>query len=232
MDLESLLTDPPKLHRERGGAVVSWGVSPDLIRELDRRLSPGARTLETGAGLSTLFFALKGAQHIAVAPDAALMDRIRQWCAGHGIPADGLRLLAEPSERCLPALECEPLDLALIDGRHGFPAPFIDWYYIEPHLKIGGALVVDDTQLWTGAVLRDFLRSDSAWEDLGEWSGKTSLFRKVANGSAGREWVDQRYVVTRSRRLQRGARWRVGLGHLVRGEWSILLKKWRSRRRD
>ena len=31
-------------------------------------VSPGLRTLETGAGISTLIFALGGAYHVAVAP--------------------------------------------------------------------------------------------------------------------------------------------------------------------
>lgn len=197
MTVTELLADPPSLH-VRAGQPVFYGLSDAVLRELDRRLPPGSRTLETGAGVSTLLSALKGFQHIAIAPDGALFERIREWCAAHGTSAEGLRLIAEPSERCLPNLQCEKLDAALIDGRHGFAAPFIDWHYIEPLLKIGGLLVIDDTHLWTGRVLRDFLNEDAAWEFVAEPEGRTALFRKLAEGSGTREWREQPYVVARS----------------------------------
>jgi predicted O-methyltransferase YrrM len=231
MDLERLLADPPALHRNRGGRTVDWAVAGELLRELDRRLGADRRTLETGAGLSTLFFAIRGARHVAIAPDPDLMERVRRWCAEHGVDDGNLRLIAESSEQALPGLACEPLDLALIDGRHGFPAPFIDWYYIDGLLKIGGLLVVDDTQLWTGAMLRDFLRGDPAWEDQGEIGGKTALFVKRADGSGRREWSDQPFMVAASRRLQRNARFEAGWQHLKRGEWGTLYRKITEKRR-
>lgn len=197
MTVSELLANPPSLHM-KGERPVFYGLSEAALRELDKRLPDGSLTLETGAGVSTLLCALRGFQHIAIAPDAALFDRIREWCAANGTSADGLRLIAEPSERCLPSLQCEKLDAALIDGRHGFAAPFIDWHYIEPLLKVGGLLVVDDTHLWTGRVLRDFLKEEAAWELVAEPEGRTALFRKLADGSATREWREQPYVVARS----------------------------------
>lgn len=229
MNLQTLLDHPPDLHQLDRRRLVNWGVPRELILWLEREVPAGAHTLETGAGLSTLFFAMQGARHIAIAPDAGLMQRIRNWCAQNGVDAERLDLRAEPSETCLPTLQCEPLDLALIDGRHGFPAPFIDWYYIDPLLKVGGLLVVDDTQIWTGAVLRDFLVADARWEFVQEIEAKTAIFRKVGEGSSRRDWYDQPFVIERSTprlrqrmsaavRLMRQGRW-VELWQRARDWW-------------
>ena len=56
------LTDmlhPPSLHADRSGNLVSWGAGERLLRYLDQKLHEGDVTLETGAGLSTLVFAMK-----------------------------------------------------------------------------------------------------------------------------------------------------------------------------
>lgn len=227
MTVNELFSNPPELH-QKAGRPTHYGLSEAILRELERRLPRGARTLETGAGVSTLFFALHGWQHIAIAPDEGLFERIREWCAANGVSADGLRLIAEPSERCLPTLQCETLDAVLIDGRHGFAAPFIDWHYIDPLLKIGGLLIVDDTHLWTGRVLRDFLKEDAAWEYLDEKDLKTALFRKLADGSSTREWRDQPYVFARTPAMSPA---RNALRLAMAGRWAELGQKARKRLR-
>jgi hypothetical protein len=90
------------------------------------------------------------------------------------------------------------LDLVLIDGRHGFPAPFIDFYYVAEKLNINGLLVVDDTWVWTGDVLKQYLLSEPEWELEADFSPRTSIFRKLAHGSQTKEWCDQAFVVKNS----------------------------------
>lgn len=227
MTVDELLANPPSLH-VRAGQPFSYGISEAVLRELDRRLPAEARTLETGAGVSTLFCAVKGWRHIAIAPDEGLFERIRAWCVAHGTSVDSLRLIGEPSERCLPGLQCEKLDGALIDGRHGFAGPFIDWHYIEPLLKQGGLLVVDDTHVWTGGVLRDVLKQDPAWEFLRELDGRTAVFQKLAEGSTMREWRQQPYVLARSTEMSPA---RTALRLVRSGNWAELWEKVRKRLR-
>jgi len=69
MDLETLLLHPPSLHMNRSGDVVSWGAGGRLLRYMDQKLHEGDVTLETGAGLSTLVFAMKKCLHTAAVPD-------------------------------------------------------------------------------------------------------------------------------------------------------------------
>ena len=66
-------------------------------------------------------FAMRCAHHMCITPDAREADRIRQYCGDHGIDTSLLTFHHQPSERVLPKLDLEPLDLVLIDGSHSFP---------------------------------------------------------------------------------------------------------------
>ena len=98
------------------------------------------------------------------------------------------------SEHVLPKLDTGPLDVVLIDGRHGFPAPFIDWFYTAGKLKTGGLLVVDDTCLWPPKVLRDLLAEQPQWELIRDFHLRCSVFRKVGEGSEWGDWTDQPFA--------------------------------------
>ena len=198
MTVDDLVSNPPRLHIGPDGTPAGYAVSAGVLRYLDTVLESGQCTLETGAGVSTILFAMKGTRHTSIAPAAPLFERIRACLAESGLPGDGITLVNERSEAYLPSLECEPLDLVLIDGRHAFPSPFIDWYYTEPHLKVGGLLLVDDTPIWTGRVLRDFLREAPEWESVTDIEGRTAVFRKLADGGHQKFWPDQPFVVRRS----------------------------------
>jgi hypothetical protein len=106
------------------------------------------------------------------------------------------------------------LDLVLIDGCHGFPGPFIDWYYAASGLKAGG-------------VLCEFLRAEPDWRVEHDFVSRTAVFRKLRDGDVMREWTEQPYTVLHSRSSV-AARARRPLEHLVRGELSTVAKKLRA----
>lgn len=206
MDVDALLEDPPKLHVDpTTGEPVAWFLDTRVLRHLLSELPADARTAETGAGLSTLVFAAAGYEHTAIAPDAELFDRIGEWCDEHAVVRDRLRLVPECSELWLPRGELSGLDLFLVDGRHGFPSPFIDWYFGATALKVGGLMAVDDTQILTGRILADFLAADRHWDD-GIEIGRTHLFRKLDEGVHDDEWGRQEYVRRGSASRPRGLR--------------------------
>ena len=105
----------------------------------------GTKTLETGAGVSTVLFALKGTQHTCIVPDQTQVQGIKEICNQNQISTDKIDFRIDGSENVLPQLRPAGLDLVLIDGCHGFPAPFIDWHYAGSGLKANGILIVDDT---------------------------------------------------------------------------------------
>jgi predicted O-methyltransferase YrrM len=169
------------------------------LRFISEQINDSSHTLETGCGLSTVLFALSGSHHICITPAEYEVEHIKNYCQKNKISTDRLTFYTDPSEGVLPGLECEPLDLVLIDGRHGFPAPFIDFYYTANKIKLGGRLVIDDIWLWTGEVLQQFLLSEPEWQHEADFAARTSVFRKLAEGSQSKEWCDQNFVVDLSR---------------------------------
>jgi len=195
MKLDDLLKIQPKLHRGPKGEPYSWRVSDDVLSFIDRHVSEGSTTLETGAGVSTVLFALKGAHHLCIVPDEEEVLRIKAFCREHDICTDKLKFEIERSEYILPRLEVEGLDLVLIDGAHGFPIPFIDWHYSAERLKVGGMLIIDDTQVWTGHVLKMFLLAEPEWRLETDYPPRTVVFTKLKDGVCGKnEWA-QPYIV-------------------------------------
>jgi predicted O-methyltransferase YrrM len=214
-----VLADTPLIHQWMSeGGLMTHGLLPEAMAYLERTVQPGQRTLETGSGLSTITFALRGAHHTCVTPDPTEAERIRQYCTEHGIDVSRLTFQHARSEHVLPQLEIEPLDLVLIDGSHSFPQVFIDWFFSQRALKVNGLLVVDDVHIWTGRVLRDFLRAEPEWELVERWAGRTVVFRKTAEYDDGKDWADQAYVWNRTRPETLG-RARMAAGLLRSGDF-------------
>jgi hypothetical protein len=198
MDVDELLAHPPILHADRSGRPVSWGASSRLLRYLDSFLQEGQVTLETGAGLSTIVFAINRCHHTAIVPDIAQVEKIKEWCDGNNVATDRLNFIIDTSQNVLPGLDPTPsLDVCLIDGAHGFPLPFLDWFYIGQRLRLGGVVIVDDVQIWTGRVLHQFLLDESSWVvDRFEPFEFFAARRTVA--IEANEWTEQPYVLHRS----------------------------------
>ncbi len=215
MDVAELIETPPLMHFTKSGEPISYGVSTDVLRYLDGHVRPGMRTLETGTGLSTMVFAARGAEHHCVVPEPRLIERVETECAARDVSLERVQFHVAASEAMLPKLDLRDLDLVLIDGRHAFPSPFIDWYYTEPMLRVGGHVIVDDTQLWTGKVLRDFLCSEEEWRIAVDFAPRSCVFEKLAEGSHLKNWTAQPFVADASRRMakwQRVHKWRRKLG--------------------
>ena len=86
-----------------------WGVQPAFGRFLFDAIHPNMQTLETGAGISTLIFAIGGAKHTAIAPWQDEMDAIRDYAAASGIDMSHINLVASPSQKILPTLDISGL---------------------------------------------------------------------------------------------------------------------------
>ena len=228
MNLSDVILNPPTPHVDDHGTFYSMGLPEPVLRFIEQRIDGSAKTLETGGGLSTVMFALSGSHHICINPAAQEIQRIKEYCVGNHISTQQITFCQDVSEKVLPRLECDLLDLVLIDGRHGFPAPFIDFYYAAEKLKVDGLLVVDDTWLWTGEVLKQYLLAEPEWELEAEFSPRTVVFRKLAEGSHIKEWTEQAFVVKHSRLklVEKPPSYMVtSMRYLKRGEVWLLAKK-------
>ena len=186
MNLNDVLNDPPRPHE---GMVM--GLTEAALKFIYENINDQSNTLETGCGLSTVVFALTGSRHTVIAPAPSEFEVTKSYCRDRGIPTDQIDFIAEASQNVLPALETPPLDLVLIDGGHGFPTPYVDWFYTAGKLKKGGFVIVDDVWLWSCQILRDFLSEQPQWEFVAEYDGRTTIFRKLEDGSEWLEWTQQ-----------------------------------------
>jgi predicted O-methyltransferase YrrM len=175
--IDKLADERPRLH---GEGEQDWSIDVAVLRALATRVGPGDRAVETGAGYSTIALAATGADVITIAPHAPERDGVFAWCAANGIATERVEWHVGFSQQVLPTLS-GPIDLALIDGGHCFPLPFVDWFYTGSLLRPGGVAFVDDTQLRAPAVLADFLRQDVArWRAL-PMIGRCAVFERVGS---------------------------------------------------
>lgn len=156
-----------------------YGIGNDVLRFLAAILRREMRTLETGAGCSTLVFADKGSRHTAITPSEAEIQRITNYATKHMIVMQKVRFVALPSEAYLPTCEDKDLDLVLLDGKHAFPWPIVDWFFVADRLKEGGLLLLDDTQMRSVSLLVEFLNAEPGWKFFRDFSGKTIAFQKT-----------------------------------------------------
>ena len=76
------------------------------------------QTLETGAGISTLVFALTMSNHVAITPNQAEIAAIKEYAESKKINLESITFVIETSDKCLPKCNINDLDLVLIDGKH------------------------------------------------------------------------------------------------------------------
>lgn len=196
--LAELLADRPALHLGADGAPVSFAVGDRVLSFIDQHLTSGMPTAETGAGLSTIVFAMHGASHAAITNKQDETERIEAYCTPRGIDVSSVTFIVGNSADVLPSAGLHRLEMVLIDGRHAFPSPFLDWYYLSRAMVVGGLLIVDDTQLWTAQVLRDFLLEEPGWALEADLSPRCSCFRLIAPIDHLAEWTDQPFVFRQS----------------------------------
>jgi hypothetical protein len=135
-------------------------------------------TLETGSGKSTLLFSWLSPRHTVFSLDDGngSIARVRESPL---LRADRVDWVEGPSQRTLPAHRfAEPLQIALLDGPHGFPFPILEYYHVYPHLAPGAVLIVDDIQVPAVQVLHRFLDADEMFERICI-VGKTAFFRRT-----------------------------------------------------
>lgn len=181
------------------GGTRDWSLNDKTIQYMVSLLPDQARTLETGAGASTIAFAAQGCQHTVVTPSSDEVDRIKSHCQQNNIDLSKVTFRIAPSQDVMPTIE-GPFDFILIDGGHGFPIPYLDWFYGAQRLKVGGIVAVDDVHTWTGASLRDFLAKENGWKHVATVDRKTAFYRLTEPFSYA-EWDEQPFNRKQSKRL-------------------------------
>ncbi|KGN41393.1 class I SAM-dependent methyltransferase [Knoellia aerolata] len=190
--ITTVIADPPRVHDSAPSGV--WGTSTDCYQFIARNLPDGARTLETGLGISTVLLGLWSARHTCVVGSAAQVDALKAYLLDHGQSHLDIGFEVGTSDQVLPSLVVDPIDLYLIDGGHGFPIPVVDWYYGSQFLRAGGLVIVDDIQLPSvHDYLIRYLNADPRWTRVGG-DHKWLAFRKEGDFTLQEEWTGQDFL--------------------------------------
>jgi Methyltransferase domain len=197
----AFLKDLPTVHERGDRPAHSGGLNPRLgqvmIDEIGK-LEGARRSIETGAGNSTLLFMMLGCSAVtAIAPDEKLGRRIRSEAVDRGLDDAVLRIINDRSERALPRLaldEHAACDIAFIDGNHGWPSVFVDFCYLNVMMKRDGLLFVDDVHVYACAQLMLLLREQPEFE-LVSLVGKMATFRKRTNAEFLPDWRGEPFIL-------------------------------------
>lgn len=149
-------------------------------------------SLETGGGNSSLIFGHHSKKHYSINPDKTACKLINQFLDEHSIESN-ITFIEQSSEYALPninsAIQEESVDICLIDGNHSFPAPIIDWFYINPLLKKDAILIIDDYKIKAVDMLVKFLKEDDSYSYI-KHLGDAVIFKKKNDIKMG--WLNQK----------------------------------------
>jgi hypothetical protein len=157
------------------------GMMPlNALRAIARHAEAGGpvlRSVETGAGLTTLLFSHLSANHTYFAINAG--DSLRAVASSPLLKADTVTLVEGPTQRTLPEYRfTEKLQVVLLDGPHAYPFPDLEYYYLYPHVAEGGLLIVDDIKVPSIHRMFDILRADAMYRLVEVVGGNTAFFRR------------------------------------------------------
>jgi len=170
-----------------------YGIIRDVAYFIRDSIDQSSQTLETGAGISTLIFAIGGAAHTAITPNKNEIVKIRKYAKTKNINFDNVQFVIESSDQFLPNSNMDDLDMVFLDGKHAFPWPTIDWFYTADRVKQGGIMMVDDAQMKSVRILVDFMNADPRWSNLKSFGEKTFAFRKECASIHDIAWHMQPY---------------------------------------
>lgn len=197
-----LVAENPPLH-DWGHGLQSGGIAGEIASTLGAYLldefgSGNFRSIETGAGLSTLIFlAGNPLWHFSVTPDGALKALLESEVETRKLPSSNWHHEINYSEYVIPPLALDgehKVDIAMIDGGHGWPTVFVDFCYLNMMLRQGGIMIVDDILAFPCSQLYMLLKHQPGWElEKTIWS-KTAFFRKKTDAKLLPDFGGQPYL--------------------------------------
>jgi Methyltransferase domain len=145
-----------------------------------------AHSVETGCGRTTLLLSHLSADHVVFARDVknnenAQTNTLERVMGSPLLNKGHVTLVEGPTQLTLPTYKfTHRLQLALIDGPHGYPFPDLEYYYFYQQLDPGGLLLVDDTNIPTIGRMFEIIKSDAMF-DLLETVDRMAFFRRTTS---------------------------------------------------
>jgi Methyltransferase domain len=159
--------------------------------------APIRHSAETGCGATTFILSQISAQHRVFAYMHPSEEVPLAYQRGL-LNEERVEFIKGPTQRTLPPYRfTEPLDLALIDGPHGYPFPELEYFAFYQVLAPNALLIVDDIHIPTVRNLFNFLNEERMFR-LVEVCGKTAFYRRTSEPTfnpEGDNWQLQQYNV-------------------------------------
>lgn len=230
VNYEKILTKIEELPQDWHGSGPLSDRVLQVIADYCKEIGPITYSLETGAGKSTLFFSQIAQNHVVFAINVGnSLSRVRESSLFNG---DRVEIVEGPTQLTLPAYSFDKkIQVALIDGPHGYPFPELEYYYIYQHLDTGGLLIIDDINIPTIKNMADVLKKDEMFEWMGT-VGKTAFFKRTSAplfDPLGDGWWDQGFnkpFLNKSNRLEAvKAKIPVSLFNLIPDSFKLFVQK-------
>jgi hypothetical protein len=140
-------------------------------------------TAETGCGKSTILLSNISASHLVFSLDDRNLGADSSVLFYENCPLTKLHRIEAvfgATQQTLPLYDrFQTYDCVLIDGPHGYPFPELEYYYLYPHIREGGFLILDDVHIPTVGRLADFLQEDDMFA-VYKLVDTTALFKRTS----------------------------------------------------
>jgi len=142
-------------------------------------IGPIRHSVETGSGKTTLLFSHLSSDHRVFAVDDG--KSITQVRRSPLFRTETVTYVEGPTQVTLPGyVFSDSVQIALIDGPHGYPFPDLEYYYFYPIIDPGGLLVVDDILIPSIRRMFEIIRADDMFELLDVVSSNMAIFRRTS----------------------------------------------------
>ena len=147
-----------------GAGSVSISVLEAIAKHADA-IAPIENTVETGSGKTTLLFSHLSKKHFVFARDDG--NSISVVKNSVILNASSVTFIEGSTQKTLPGHTfTDKIDIALIDGPHGYPFPDMEYYYFYPLIAQGGLLLLDDIQIPSITRMFEIIDSDDMFKLL------------------------------------------------------------------
>jgi len=165
---------PNDWHRAgSGGSVWIRGIAEHL-----QSLGPIRHSAETGSGKTTLLFSHLSQSHTVFAVDDG--NSISQVKKSPLFDGTRVHYVEGPTQLTLPQHRfADKLDVALIDGPHGYPFPDLEYLYFYPQIARGGLLLVDDIAIPSIRRMAEIIAADDMFDLIDTVDGNLAVFRRT-----------------------------------------------------
>lgn len=163
------------------------GTLPDeVLQEMYRigQIMDLQYTMETGCGRSTLLISHLSKNHQVFTytnndTDFKANDSYERVSSTPLLNAGTTRFILGLTQKTIPAYQFDrPFDFVLLDGPHSYPFADLEYYFVYPHVKTGGYLIIDDIWIPTIYNMYAFLKEDAMFH-LEKVVGNTAFFTRT-----------------------------------------------------